>query len=246
MKLYPSLSFCRAGLVLVAILLVLAAMAPVQAQPLPGQPGLHLVFPAESPGIPAYVRLNLNVGDYDLPNDGNWAALVFYRDPDCIPANFDLGQFFDPPGPGGLGAFNCPILTEGLELWENGPGAGDAAPLYARSRNATPGLPIWFVASSEIQPFIDSGHVFIDDIVSLPSLIRGSARWYEEALYPSEAAPDPSITMRAEGRLETGGRFSLNWHNQSSTGEDDVVIQLELPGSGPPALCNRRPHLPFC
>jgi hypothetical protein len=217
------------------------AVLPTQAQGLPGQPGVHLVFPAESPGIPAYVRINLNVDEFDVPNDGKWAALVFYRDPGCIPLDFDLGLFFDPPGPGGLGAFNCPILTEGLELWENGPGTDDVAPIYVRSRNATPGLPVWFVAWSEIQPILDTGHVFIGEIVALPSLIRGSARWFEEALYPGGAAADPSITIRAEGRLETGGRFSLNWHNQSSTGEDDIAIHLELLPLRPGRRGNRSP-----
>ena len=207
------------------VLALAAYIAPIHAQPLPGQPGTQLNFPQESPGVPAYARLELLVPNFDVPNNSRWAAIVFYRDPACVPEDFDLGQFFHPPGPGGLGAFGCPLLIEGHELWKNGPGA-DPAPIYVRSRNAVPDLPVWFVAWRELRPILESGQVFIGDLENLPSLVRGSARWFEEALHPNGSAELPGITMRAEGSLENGGTFRLDWHFVDQGAEDRVTIRL--------------------
>ena len=227
--------------------------APASAQSLPGQPTLHLEFPVVSPGIPAYARLELLIPGFDVPDDKHWAAIVFYRDPDCVPPDFDMGRFFDLPGPNGLGAFACPLLIEGHEIWENGPGQ-DVGPIYVRSRNATPNLPIWFVKWSDLRPLLDSGEIYIGQIKSLPSLVRGKARWFEEALYPNGAAIDPGLSMKAEGKLDHGGKFRLSWHYQASARADEVVIELEHPPvrhppvrlPRPPLLCKKLPELPIC
>jgi hypothetical protein len=208
-----------------ALILSMVPWSALQAQQLPGQPGLQLEFPAQSPGVPAYARLELLVPNFDVPNNKRWAAIVFYRDPACVPPDFDLGQFFHLPGPQGLGAFACPLLIEGHEIWQNGPDT-DLAPIYARSRNAVPNLPIWFVAWNELRPILESGQVFIGEISSLPSLVRGSAYWYEEALYPNGTAEIPGITLRSEGTLEGGGKFKMTWHFTNQGAEDEVTIRL--------------------
>lgn len=209
----------------IALIFSMVPWTVSQAQQLPGQPGLQLDFPVQSPGVPAYARLELLVPNFDVPNNKRWAAIVFYRDPGCVPADFDLGRFFHLPGPAGLGAFACPLLIEGHEIWRNGPDT-DLAPIYVRSRNAVPNLPIWFVAWDELRPILESGQVFIGDITALPSLVRGSARWYEEALYPNGTADIPGITLRSEGTLENGGMFKLKWHFTNQGAEDEVTIRL--------------------
>ncbi len=163
--------------------------------------------------------------NFDVPNNSRWAAIVFYRDPACVPQDFNLGQFFDPPSDAGPGAYACPLLVEGHEIWDTVPRPG-LSPIYVRTRNAVPNLPVWFVAWDELRPILDSGQVFIGDIASLPSLIRGSAYWYEEALYPNGAADIPGITLRSEGTLEDGGRFWLRWHFTDKGVEDQVTIRL--------------------
>ena len=216
--------FLTAAMAIVFIL-SMVPWAASQAQQLPGQPGLQLDFPMQSPGVPAYARLELLVPNFDVPNNKRWAAIVFYRDPACVPEDFNLGRFFHLPGPGGPGAFACPLLIEGHEIWKNGPGT-DLAPIYVRSRNAVPDLPIWFVAWDELRPILESGQVFIGDITRLPSLVRGSAHWYEEALYPNGTAEVPGITLRSEGSLENGGVFRLKWHFTDKGAEDEVMIRL--------------------
>ncbi len=202
-----------------AILLMAAwagSTAGVLAQSLPGQPAERIDFPATSPGVPAYARLELLLPNFDVPNNDRWAAIVFYRSPDCVPPGFNLGAFFDPPGPDGLGAFACPLLIEGHELWTHGPDE-DVAPRYVFSRNATPKLPVWFVAWPELEPVLAGGFVTIEDLRALPSLTRGNARWFEERLYPngipgsSGGAEEPGIAMRASGVLEDGRTFTLSW-----------------------------------
>lgn len=235
-----------------ASLFLITAM-PVAAQSEGDNGPVRLNFPTQSPGIPAYARLELLIPDFDVPSNDDWAAIVFYRNPDCIPLNFDLGQFFHVPGPDGPGAFGCDLLIEGFELWANGPGQ-DLAPVYARSRSAVPDLPIWFVSWPDLSELFDTGMVFIDQIEALPSLIRGSAWWFEESLHPNGSAPDPGISITARGRLETGGEFSLEWHFHANAGEDEVLIDLELPEEGPASggppnpnlICQIHPYLPGC
>ena len=196
-----------------------------EPEPFPWQPAVQLNFPVESPGLPAYARLELLVPNFDVPNTNRWAAIVFYRDPACVPPYFNLGQFFHFPSDSSPGAYACPLLVEGHELWATPPRPG-LSPIYVRTRNAVPDLPIWFVAWDELQPILESGQVFIGDIAGLPSLVRGSAQWYEEALYPNGAAETPGITLRSRGTLEGGGRFRLKWHFTDQGAEDEVTIRL--------------------
>lgn len=242
----------RLQLALAGIALLFGAMlTPLAAQPAEGNGPIRLDFPTQSPGIPAYARVELLIPDFDVPNNEDWAAIVFYRNPDCVPPNFDLGQFFQFPGPGGPGAFGCDLLIEGFELWANGP-QQDMGPIYVRARNAVPNLPIWFVSWPELSVLFDNGEIFIEQIEDLPSLIRGHAWWFEESLHPNGLAPDPAISLTARGRLETGGRFLLDWHYHASSGEDEVIIDLELPRDERPSdvppspMCIARPDLPPC
>ncbi len=232
--------------VALTLLLCMATAAPVAM----GNGPVKLDFPSQSPGIPAYARLELLIPDFDVPNDDEWAAIVFYRNPDCVPPDFDLGQFFHFPDLDSPGAFGCELLIEGAELWANGP-EEDLAPVYSRSRSAVPDLPIWFVAWRELSELFDAGTVFIDEIEALPSLVRGQAWWFEESLYPNGSAPDPAISLTARGRLESGGHFLLDWHYHANANEDEVLIKLGMPGhpsnNRPRSLiCLMHPYLPGC
>jgi hypothetical protein len=225
------------SILLLAIGFLLAA--PLQAQP------VQLDFPSVSPGIPAYARIHIipdldtgNLGN--VPRDEQWVALVFYRDPDCIPVSFDLGEFFDFPGPDGPGAFGCQLLIEGMELWANGPDS-DMAPMFTRARNAVPDLPIWFFDRAEFDAELENGSVFINDLTALPSLIRARAFWFEEYLNPPGGADDPGLGLRANGRLESGGRFYLEWQFHPSRGEDEALFYMELQDEPPPVPDHPRP-----
>lgn len=234
---HQSCTFIPSALIKICagVLLACACLpSETNAQPLPGQPAARIDFPATSPGVPAYARLETLIPNFDVPNNNRWAAIVFYRSPDCVPADFNLGDFFDPPGPNGLGAFACPLLIEGHELWTNGPDL-DVAPRYVISRNAVPKLPVWFVAWPELEPYLSSGHIDIEDLRNMPSLMRGYARRFDERLFPNGVpgmtggADEPGISIRASGELEGGGAFSLLWDYADFGETDDVVIRFWRP-----------------
>src|SRR5262245_41767309 len=50
----------------------------------------NLPFPGAVPGPPVYATFSPFVEE--IPRDGNWAAVAFYRDPACVPPNYN---FFD-------------------------------------------------------------------------------------------------------------------------------------------------------
>lgn len=83
---------------------------------------------ADDPGVPFYARIE-PVPPH-APTDGEWAAIVFYRDPGCQPLQgFNLLDFLDPPV-----AFGCPLTVEGFSLWLGEPFIG--APKIVNTRGA--------------------------------------------------------------------------------------------------------------
>ena len=175
------------------------------------------VFPtADNIGPPFYARVEFDgvVHTDVVPNDGTWAALVFYRGPDCIPRDFNLRQFFDLPGPkpGGFhpGFLVCAgqLNVRGFEVWRTAPLA-DVAPKQAQFF-ANPAVPVWFVRWRELEPIARTGVLTMDSIEKdMPSLRRGVAHAYHEVLHPTGGAVRPSLTIVASGVLEDGTAFRL-------------------------------------
>src|SRR5262245_54870453 len=69
--------------------------------------------------------------------DGEWAAIPFYRPPECVPLDFNLLDWYD----GSLNALDCPLLVEGFIVWpdpetNNFPRSSELRGLGA--------VPIWF------------------------------------------------------------------------------------------------------
>ncbi|HET9587888.1 MAG TPA: hypothetical protein VFO91_03770 [Anaerolineales bacterium] len=93
------------------VLTLAAAIAWPQAAAADGGP-VRTTFPSEdNPGPPFYARFQ------DSPpyifSDGEWAVIYFYRDPNCVPANFNLLLFFDFAD-----SFGGPLEVHGFDLWE--------------------------------------------------------------------------------------------------------------------------------
>lgn len=185
-----------AGLMLATALLVGLLPADV------AHAAVRLEVPEESPGGPFYAR----AGGASLPpHTEEWAAIVFYRDPSCIPLGFNLLNFFDqPPRP-----FGCPLTVEGFEVWRNGPGQ-DLAPMQSELRDA--GLvPVWFVSWPELQAAA-AGGLTITELAALPSLITGYADQFKETLHPTQAGRNTAQhQMTASGTLSDGRSFRLQF-----------------------------------
>lgn len=163
---------------------------------------------AEDPGPPFYART-----DHAPPfvfNDGAWTAIVFYRDPSCVPAGFNLIQFFDPPA-----AFGCQPTTHGSSLW-HGEALSGAPKVVTTSGNGA--VPVWFVPMETASQATQDGVLTIVELEGLDGLLVGYADQYDETLQPHPLPPElgggghpnPKLIVDASGQLEDGRQFNLH------------------------------------
>ena len=184
-------------LVAAALCLYCAATGEIEAS-------VRTVIPHEDPGPPFYARVERAAIHTDIvPHTEEWAAVVFYRSPACVPAGFNLMDLFDPPA-----AFSCALTIDGFEIWRNGPPPIDQIPRFARFRGLG-NVPIWFVAWSELQDAVTDDHLTLAELLSLPSLRMGTASLFHETLRPTGAVANPSLSMTAFGTLDDGTPFHL-------------------------------------
>ena len=161
-------------------------------------------IPTEDPGPPFYARFERDAVHTDIvPHTDEWAAVVFYRSPACIPANFNLLDLFDVPG-----AFFCDLTIDGFEIWRNGPPPIDPAPMMAVFRGLG-SVPVWFVSWQEMQSAIADDTITMTELNAMQSLMRGAANEFHETLHPTGGAVNPKILINAHGTLEDGRSFRL-------------------------------------
>ena len=60
----------------------------------------------EATGGPFYARVESGL----IHNNGEWAAIAFYRPPGCVPHDFNLLDLFNPA------AVDCPSFVAGFEI----------------------------------------------------------------------------------------------------------------------------------
>ncbi len=154
---------------------------------------------------PFYAR----IGQDEIYHNDDWAAIVFYRDPSCVPADFNLLEFFDfePDPVFGLRVFGCPLTIAGFEVWKNGLGL-DLAPTQGKYHGLG-AVPVWFVSWPELQTLKADNVLTIGELSSASSLRIGSASFYSETLHPTGGAQVPHITIDAHGQLTDGTRFQF-------------------------------------
>lgn len=175
---------------------------------------------AEDPGPPFYARTD-HVPPFVF-NDGEWAAIVFYRDPGCVPASFNLIQFFDPPA-----AFGCGLVTNGYSLWQV---AMTGAPKIAKT-DGNGAVPVWFVPMEAVSQVMQDGDLTISELEEIDGLVVGYADQYNETLHPHSLPPEfgggghptPKLILDAKGQLEDGRQFSLH-----ITQVNDVVNAIQI------------------
>lgn len=163
---------------------------------------------ATDPGPPFYARTD-DVTHFVF-HDGEWAAIVFYRDPGCVPVGFNLLQFFDPPA-----AFGCALTTQGSSLWQGEAFLG--APKIATVGEAGP-VPVWFVPVEAVRQATQDGVLTTGELAALDGLLVGYADQFNETLHPHPLPPElgggghpnPKLILTAKGQLEDGRRFNLH------------------------------------
>jgi hypothetical protein len=174
-----------------------------------------LSIPDEDPGPPFYARVG-----YQYLHDGGLLAIPFYRSPACIPADFNLLEFFHfPTGPTDPAAFACPLQMTGRLLIEP-----DAAPGTFPRQVVLQGdaVPIWFIPLLDFQAAADDGEVTMAQLAAL-SPVKGTASRFHETLHPRE--DEHRIIIDARGTLEDGRTFRFH-----ATHIDDAarVIRINI------------------
>jgi hypothetical protein len=163
----------------------------------------RVTFPDPDPGMPAYARMTTLLDQ--LFHDDGWLAIPFYRDPACIPEDFNLLGLFHPPGPDGIGAFECqPLTTHGFYLVEADAPMGTFPRVAFSSGDA---VPFWFVDWDEFQAALGTGRVTIGDLAAMTRL-EGVATSYRETLRPRPG--EHLVVIDARGRLADGRAFQFH------------------------------------
>jgi len=189
------------GLVLAAAS-VLAACGD-GAEPVAPRPEANVILdiPGDSPGPPFYSLIQPGW----FPMTEEWAAVMWLRDPGCVPDDFNILQFFDPPPR----PFFCALTIEGHEIWNTDPPDPTVGPknIIARGLGA---VPLYFVSTADLLPAIGDGQLTITDLEAMPSLLVGFADFFTLSQQTGVARGRPgegTITISSRGHLTDGRAF---------------------------------------
>lgn len=152
--------------------------------------------------LPYYARVERG----EILHTAEWAAIIFYRPTECVPADFNLLDFYD------FGAFGCiPPTTDGFILWSGEPWLSAPTQIKLHGLGA---VPVWFVRWSELAAAVADDSLTMAELEALPSLLIGYAEIYTEILHPSTGEPDvmkpPMINYVASGVLTNGDSFYVH------------------------------------
>jgi hypothetical protein len=161
--------------------------------------------------IPYYARIEATEEPF---HDEVWAPIVFYRPPECIPVDFDILEFYDYEN-----AFDCqPPTTDGFIIWDDEP--WDSNPIQIKLHGLG-AVPVWFVEWPELQEAMADDELKIGELADLPSLMIGSATFYNETLHPGA-----SINLVARGTLVEDGRIFQLHANLLAGGIPNVQLNI--------------------
>jgi hypothetical protein len=179
---------------------------------------IRLRVPEDNPGPPFYARSERPF----IYHDGNWAILVFYRNPDQIPANFNLLDFFHMPGPDGPGAFAADLMVSGHILTTD-PFANPKQTRFSGNGD----VPVWFVPWTVMQELISDDSLTMAEL-NAADVVKGSAVRFTETLHPHDGHPNPKLVMGGSGALEDGRGFSFNFVGMDHPGEPHKLIHIDI------------------
>jgi len=184
------------------------------------------LFRVESPRFPFYARAEppAVVGGFAYHTD-DWAAIVFYRRPSCVPAAFNLFQFYDFDFDA---VFECPSLVDGFSLHVEPNGV---TPPKVSNLSGT-AVEIWFVPwDEEFQQAVGAGALTVAQLEGMDGLLKGVATHFRETLGSVEFHPQPKINLTARGYIlpESGGgsfHYGVNW--PGLTVEDVRNVNIDI------------------
>jgi len=148
--------------------------------------------------LPFYARIERG----EILHNDDWAAIIFYRPPDCVPEDFNLLDIMD------FTAFDCtPPTTDGFIIWDGEPWL--SAPIQIKLHGLGT-VPVWFVSWPELEPAVADDNLTIVELSGLSSLLVGTADIYTETLHPTGVVKVPMIEYVAKGSLVNGQSFRVH------------------------------------
>lgn len=170
---------------------------------------------------PFYARIEH--GQMGVIHTDEWAAIPFYRNPECVPKDFNLLDFFDIPR-----VWECESFMAGHEVWKN-PDI-DAAPIQSELKAVGP-MPIYFVSWEVLQEALKDDKLTVPELKGLPTVQIGIATFYTETLHPSGGASQQvMISIVAHGYMvkDSNVQFELKciWtHDDPAHGHDRIEFK---------------------
>jgi hypothetical protein len=183
----------------------------------------RVTFPAgvsDGGGFPGYAQLGYDplIQAVFIINDGEWAAIPFYRDPACVPADFNLITQVDVPR-----AFGCTSTVEGYLIFPDSPELG----FHFHAQGPVEGFPlptVYFVKYAELLAAIEDGELLIGELQALPSLKTGRATFFQDnsgASFTEVSYEHFHADFRAAGILEGDAQFSKFLMHLSAAGQGE-------------------------
>jgi hypothetical protein len=162
----------------------------------------YLEFPGDVPGPPFYAQTSHMLGsEPEFYHTDEWIAVPFFRDPECVPEDFNLLDAFD------LNAFGCTLTIQGFEIWPTPPSEGGLAPLVLVGWGLG-AVPIYFIRWNEFQTAVADRLLTITELQALRSLRIGFASFFSVVNHPG-LYTDPGVRMSGRGVLEDGRQFQF-------------------------------------
>ncbi|MFO7698627.1 MAG: hypothetical protein R6X16_15945 [Anaerolineae bacterium] len=192
------------------VLACIALLSVLLVVPAPSQAAVRIDNDGQ---VPYYAHISFT----EIYTDGEWVGIVFYRLPECVPADFNLLDFFDFAH-----AWACMATTDGFEVWETAPGV-DQAPMHQILRGLG-SVPVWFVRLDELDSAIGDGYLGMEELSFLPSLLVGSAEFFHGRYHPGGGAQKVSMVFQAHGHLQDGTPFRFNAEHTEAN--HHVVIDI--------------------
>jgi hypothetical protein len=177
-------------------------------------------FPSpEQPGPPFYARF---AADF-IPTDDGIVGIAFIRDPSCIPTDFNLLLWLDPPA-----AFGCELTVEG-KIWWHDPET-DPYPFQTRVWGLG-AVPIYFVDEAELAAAIQDGVLTIGELQALPSLLIGFADSYRNVTHNDNqgGAGFGHEVLNASGTiLQSGLPFYFHFTEEFENGVHTLRVRIDI------------------
>jgi hypothetical protein len=209
-------SIVAVGAAVVVLLPVLALLLFLRGT---GEPDVATTAPpttvvepvqTDASAVPFYARFPSG----QIVHDAEWAVIVFYRPPDCIPPSVNLLDLFDSAVVADCG----PITVDGVATWETGPDF-DSAP----SETMYSGLgevPVWLVPWPLVEQFAADGDLTRRELLSLQTRVEATATTYQER------SGQDALEITGSGELADGRGFSF-----AASGDGAAPsVSVELPG----------------